>query len=137
MREEEKFLRGKIGEMKDKIQNLTEEAFDNKIDYHFQKSVFEGELSAYQNVMVNHTKMVNESSEEEAAIMMHQYLKKLSDTHRLELSNVEKSENQEDEKITTDRGRLNGLIDGYNNSRLYFDSMTSEHAARRERSAKK
>jgi len=137
MIKEEQHLRSKIGEMKDQLQNLTKESFNNPIDYFFKKASIEGELSAYQNVMVTHKKAAAESSQVEAAIVMHKHLKELSDKHRNELAAVEKQEHQEDEKITSDRGRLNGLIDGYNNSRIYFDGLTSEHAAERERSLNK
>lgn len=137
MIKEEQHLRSEIGKVKDQLQNITQESFNNPVDFFFKKASMEGELTAYQNVMVMHRKAVNESSEVEAAILMHKDLKSLSDKHRTELADVEKLENQEDEKITTDRGRLNGLIDGYNNSRIYFDSLTSEHAAQRQRTLKR
>lgn len=134
---EEQHLRSKIGETKDQLQNLSSEQFDNPVDFFFKKASLEGELEAYQNVMVVHRKAVAESSQVEAAILMHKHLKELSDKHRGELGQIEKQENQEDEKITTDRGRLNGLIDGYNNCRIYFDGLTSEHAAERARALKR
>lgn len=137
MIKEEQHLCNEIGKVKDQLQNITQESFNNPVDFFFKKASMEGELTAYQNVMVTHRKAITESSEVEAAILMHKTLKDLSDKHRQELAEIEKLENQEDEKITTDRGRLNGLIDGYNNSRIYFDGLTSEHAAQRQRTLKK
>lgn len=130
---ETQYFQNLILEAKKKWQELSSDQFDNPIDFVFKKATLESEVQAYQNSMVEYTKLVKDSSEEEAAIIMHKFCKNLSDDHRIELGKVEKFENQEDEKITYDRGRLNGLIDGYNTVRLYFDSLTSQHAAKREK----
>ncbi len=131
---EEKFFIDRMDEIKISHQELNPEAFDNLIDYNFKKSALESELQAYQSASVEHKKFVIQSSPEEAAIMMHSTCVGLSDKFRTELGALEKFENQEDETITMNRGRCNGLINGYNSVRIYFSSLTSEYAAARERS---
>lgn len=132
----ESFFTDKISELKTVSQELAPEQFNNPLDFVFKKAQVEAEMSAIQSSLVEHRKFTKSSSEEEAAILIHSYCKNQSDKLRIELGDIEKLENQEDEKITSDRGRLNGLIDGFNSVRVHFDAQTSEYAAKHERSKK-
>jgi len=133
----EEFFTDGIAKVKTAYQELNPESFDNPLDYIYKKAQLEAEMQAYQSSMIEYRKYVVAASPEEAAILIHSYCKNMSDANRTKLGEVEKLENQEDEKVTSDRGRYNGLIDAYNDVRVYFDTKTSEYAAAHERNQKR
>lgn len=134
MKKNDDWFNSQIADTKAKLADTSEDKFDNKTDFIFTKASLEGATQGFQNALVEFRKFESESSEVEATIMMHEFCKKLSDKHRIELGKIEALTNQEEEGIVRDRGRLNGLIDSYNQVRVYHDMLTSEHAAIHQRS---